>query len=283
MSTAQIIRESIRVLLLHPTRFHSISMLFFSPFTVSLFVSHLIVHHFPHVPFSTLKFIGHIVGQKGLILPKLLSKTIVHIAICLPSSVTFSLLGRSATAQAVSDSYTGISLDGRRLIMRSGSAWVKLLHTSFWESIVVLGLFGALVAILLTVPKILFSWGICSRMLGILAVICCLGIPFCLVFAHVMVVGNLAKVLTVLESDCSGLESLIKANNHLKGQRNTALIMALSTNVVLRLVECLFELRMLTGMSLWECSLLVSMYSSVLVFDTILTCVFYYTYKPRNL
>ncbi|KAK6944994.1 hypothetical protein RJ641_026096, partial [Dillenia turbinata] len=231
-------------------------MLFFSPFTVSLLVSHVIIHHFPHQSFSTLKIIGHLVGQKGLTLPKLLSKTIIDIAICLHSLITFSLPGRAATAQAVSDSYSGISQSlslsqGALQLLKQILTWVGsgeapankflgIIHCTraIW-SFSCYSVNGARDTIFMRYMfKEVRIFG-CPLFLGMLP---------SLVFAQIMVVGNLAKV-----------------NNLLKGKRSAALVTALSTKVVFRLIECLFELRMLTGMSLWECYIPVSMYSSDLV------------------
>lgn len=278
MSTAQIIfKESMRVILGHPTQFHSISIFLFSPLPISLFLSHFLIHNFPQIPSSPIFSFPH--NLLGYPLPKLLSKSIVHITICFPSSITFSLLGRAATVQAVSDSYNGIYLDGRRLLMKSLLAWIKLLHTSLWEFLIVLGLTGVFVVNLAVVPKVLHLLGICSEALGFWGVLGFLGVPFCVAFAHIMVVGNLARVLTVLEGDCCGFLSLLKAKNLMEGRRQTALIMALLSNMGFRLVECLFEFRMCKGMNLWEVPLLVSMYSLVLVFDTVMNVVFYYACK----
>ncbi|GLU09842.1 hypothetical protein SLE2022_266810 [Rubroshorea leprosula] len=268
MNTGQILRESIRLILLHPTQFHSISIFLFSPLPVSLFLSHLLIHHFPQMPSSAITTTYHLIGYP---LPNLLSKTILHIIISFPSSITFSLLGRAATVQAVSDSYNGIQLHGRRLLMRSGAAWIKLLHTTFWEFCIILCFFGGLLISLAAMPEMVHKWGI---VLGLL------GIPFCVAFAHLMVVGSLAKVLSVLESECYGLESLLRAKNLMDGRRQTALAMALLSNMGFRLVECVFELRICMGISLWEVPILVSMYSMVLVFDTVMNAVFYYACKP---
>ena len=137
-------------------------------------------------------------------------------------------------------------------------------------------------ASLVTVPKILFAFGICSRASGFFSVLGFAGIAFCVVFAHVMAVGNLAKVVSVVESECYGFDSLVKAKRLMEGRRQTALVMALLSNVGFRLVECLFEFRMCRGMSMWEGPLLVSMYSLVLVFDTVINAVFYYACKPPD-
>lgn len=276
MNTAQIFKESIRVILLHPTQFHSISVFLFSPLPFSLFISHFLIHYFLKMPSSTTSLTLSLFGSP---LPKLLSKTMVHIIICFPSSITFSLLGRAATVQAVSDIYRGINLDPRRLFMRSGLSWIKLFHTTIWEFLIVVGLVGVLVINLAIVPKIFHSFGICSEILGFWGVLGVLGIPFCVAFAHVMVVGNLARVLSVLEGDLYGFESLLKAKNLMEGRRQTALVMALLSNIGFRLVECVFEFRMCTGINLWEGPLLVSMYSLLLVFDTIMNVVFYYSCK----
>ncbi|KAJ0089685.1 hypothetical protein Patl1_13212 [Pistacia atlantica] len=277
MNTAQIFRESIRLILLHHTHFHSISIFLFSPLPISFFISHFLLHHFPQIPSLTINLTHPLLGHP---LSKILSKTVLQLVICFPSTVTFSLLGRAATIQAVSDNYNGVSLDGRRLLIRSGMSWIKLVHTSFWELLIVVGLFGALVASLTTLPKILFACGIRSRLLRLLCIVGFIGIPFCVGFAQVMVVGNLARVLSVLESECYGIESLLKAKKLMEGRRQTALVMALLSNLSLRLVECLFEFRMCKDFHLWEAPLLVSMYSSVLVFDSVMNVVFYYACKP---
>ncbi|EOY30840.1 Uncharacterized protein TCM_037913 [Theobroma cacao] len=276
MNTAEIFRESIRIILLHSTHFHSISIFFFSPLPISLFLSHFLNHHFLHIPSLTISITDNLFGH---LLPNLVSKTVVHIVICFPSSITFSLLGRAATVQAVSDGYNGINLDGRRLLMRSGLAWIKLLHTRFWELLITLGLFGVLVVGLAAAPKILYALGICSTALGFWGVLGFLGIPFCVIFAHLMVVGNMANVISVLESECYGLDSLWKAKNLMEGRRQTALVMALLSNMGFRLVECLFELRMCMGICMWEIPVLISMYSLALVFETVMNVVFYYACK----
>ncbi|KAK8595628.1 hypothetical protein V6N13_000330 [Hibiscus sabdariffa] len=212
-------------------------------------------------------FVDRFFGHR---LPNFPYKTIVHIVICIPSSITFSLLGRAATIQAVSDSYNGINLDGRRLLMRSCSAWIKLLHTTLWELLIILGLFGAMAVGIASAPKILETYGICSVTMGFWGTLGLLGIPFCLVFAQVIMVGNMAKVISVLESECCGLGSLWKAKNVMEGRRQTGLVMAVLSNIGLRLVECLFELRICRGICMWEIPVLISMYSSLLLLETVM-------------
>lgn len=127
-------------------------------------------------------------------------------------------------------------------------------------------------AVLTALPKFLFAS-------GFLVAVGLLGVLFCVAFAHIMAVGSLAKVLSTLESDCYGLKSLIKANSIVEGRRQTVLMIALLNNTSLRLVECLFEYRISKGISIWECPVLVSMYSSVLVFETLMNVVYYYACK----
>jgi len=279
INTLHIFKESIRVMLLHPTHFHSISIFLFSPLPISLFISHFLTRSSPQLPFSTTSITDHLLEHYG-VLPQLASKTLIHIIICFPSSITFGLLGQAATVQLVSDSYNGINLNGRRLLVRSGAAWIKLLRTCFWELLILLALWVIFVATLVSVPGTLFAYGICSRMLGLRVILGFLGAPFCLAFAHLVVVANLAKVLAVLESECCGFKSLVKASNMMAGRQQTALVMALLSNMGLGLVQCLFEFKMSKGISFWEGPLLVSMYSTVLVFDTVTTVVFYYACKP---
>ncbi|KAJ4835635.1 hypothetical protein Tsubulata_023350 [Turnera subulata] len=284
MSINNIVKESIGIMLLHPTCFHSISFFLFSPLPLSLFISHFLLHCYPQLPTSAITLADHLLGQQE-VLPQLqlLSKTVVHIIICFPSSITFGLLGRAATVQVVSDSYHGIYLDRRRLLMRSGWAWVKLLHTTFWEYLIILGLSGIFLSGLALGSNVLVAYGLCSRMVGFWGVLVLLGVPICLAFAHLMAVGNLARVLAMLKPECCGFESLIKANQLMAGRRQTALAMALLSNTGFRLVEHLLEFRMCKGINLWELPVLVSMYSLMLVFDTVMNAVFYYTCKAEDL
>ena len=136
-------------MLLHPTHFHSISIFLFSPLPISLIISHFLIRSSPRLQLSTTCITDHLLEYYGVLPlphPHLASKTfnyniqqfvIIHIIISFPSSITFGLLGQAATVQLVSDSYNGIYLNGRRLIMRSRKAWIKLLRTFVSDSITV--------------------------------------------------------------------------------------------------------------------------------------------------
>lgn len=139
-----------------------------------------------------------------------------------------------------------------------------------------LSLFAGFVAVLAILPKILYACGISSTTLGFWGVLCVLEVPFCVAFAHIVVVGNLARVLSVLEGESGGFDSLMKGKRLLEGRRQVALSMALLSSVGFRVVECLFEFRVCKGNSPWEAPILVSMYSAVLVWDAVVTVVFYY-------
>ena len=131
-------------MLLHPTHFHSISIFLFSPLPISLIISHFLIRSSPRLQLSTTSITDHLLEYYGVLplplplsRPHLASKTLIHIIISFPSSITFGLLGQAATVQLVSDSYNGIYLNGRRLIMRSRKAWIKLLRTFVSDSITV--------------------------------------------------------------------------------------------------------------------------------------------------
>uniref|UniRef100_A0A6N2MLN5 Uncharacterized protein n=1 Tax=Salix viminalis TaxID=40686 RepID=A0A6N2MLN5_SALVM len=141
-------------MLLHPTHFHSISIFLFSPLPISLIISHFLIRSSPRLQLSTTSITDHLVEHYGVLPlphPHLASKTLTHIIISFPSSITFGLLGQAATVQLVSDSYNGIYLNGRRLIMRSRTAWIKLLRTFFWELLILLALWVIFAATLVSV------------------------------------------------------------------------------------------------------------------------------------
>ncbi|KAG9459301.1 hypothetical protein H6P81_003809 [Aristolochia fimbriata] len=229
MNAPQICRESIRILLVHPTHFQSISIFFFSPLAVSLFISHFIIRWSPTMADSTLSLGTYLFGENRALPLRMLSSSIFSFVLCFPASITFSLLGKAATIQAVADSYYGVNLTTRRRLLtrRSGGIWVKLLHTYFWRHLIVFCLFWFFITGLALLPRMLTTYNICSSFFAFWAVLALLGLAFCISFAHVMVVGDLAWVLTVLESDCCGLKSMSRAKKLLKGRRHIALLLAL--------------------------------------------------------
>lgn len=105
---------------------------------------------------------------------------------------------------------------------------------------------------------------------------------FSIVYAHTIIVCNLAGVVSVLE-EISGLRAFLRSVRLIRGKRQVGLLMFLGSTIGMGFVQGLFEHRVKTvsygdGSSrLWEGPLLVFMYSFVVLVDSMMSAVFYFT------
>jgi hypothetical protein len=105
---------------------------------------------------------------------------------------------------------------------------------------------------------------------------------FSIVYAHTVVVCNLAGVIAVLE-EFYVFQALLRSVKLIKGHIQVGLMLFLCSAIGLAFVEGLFEHRVKTlsygdGSSrIWEGPLLVLMYSFVVLIDSMMSAVFYFT------
>ena len=103
-----------------------------------------------------------------------------------------------------------------------------------------------------------------------------------------MIVCNLAGVISVLENR-SGVEALLRSMRLMRGQTHAGLMIFLGSTIGLAFVEGLFEHRVKTlsygdGSSrIWEAPLLVLMYSFVVLVDSMMSAVFYFTCRSSSI
>uniref|UniRef100_J3MML5 Uncharacterized protein n=2 Tax=Oryza brachyantha TaxID=4533 RepID=J3MML5_ORYBR len=113
-------------------------------------------------------------------------------------------------------------------------------------------------------------------------------LAFSVAYAHTIIVCNLGGVISVLE-DIAGVNALRRSVQLMRGQTHVGLLIFLGSTIGLAFVEGLFEHRVKTlsygdGSSrLWEGPLLVLMYSFVMLIDSMMSVVFYFTCRSSNL
>ncbi|KAL5714830.1 hypothetical protein ACHQM5_016737 [Ranunculus cassubicifolius] len=113
------------------------------------------------------------------------------------------------------------------------------------------------------------------------------GFIFSIIFANVIIFCNLAVVISVLE-DVSGPQALLRSSVIIQGQTQVGLLIFLGSTIGLAFVEGLFEHRVKTlsygdGSSrIWEGSLLVIMYSFVVLIDSMMSAVFYFSCRSSS-
>uniref|UniRef100_A0A803L1W6 Uncharacterized protein n=1 Tax=Chenopodium quinoa TaxID=63459 RepID=A0A803L1W6_CHEQI len=114
------------------------------------------------------------------------------------------------------------------------------------------------------------------------------GLVFSVVFANVIILCNVAVVISVLE-DASGPQALLRSFVLIRGQTQVGLLMYLVSTIGMAFVQGLFEHRVKTlsygdGSSrIWEGPLLVIMYSFVVLIDYMMTAVFYFSCRSYSL
>ncbi|KAF6134087.1 hypothetical protein GIB67_035641 [Kingdonia uniflora] len=115
-----------------------------------------------------------------------------------------------------------------------------------------------------------------------------IGLVFSVIFANSIIICNLAIVITVLE-DLSGLQALLRSGVLIQGQTQVGLVIFLGSTIGMAFVEGLFEHRVKTlsygdGSSrVWEGPLLVIMYSFVVLIDSMMSAVFYFTCRSSSM
>ncbi|KAI9111796.1 hypothetical protein K1719_017486 [Acacia pycnantha] len=108
------------------------------------------------------------------------------------------------------------------------------------------------------------------------------GLVFSVIFANAIIICDIAMVISVLE-DVSGAQAMLRSNILIKGQTQVGLVIYLGSTIGMALVEALFEhrVKMLSygdGSSrMWEGPLLVIMYSFVVLIDSMMSAVFYFS------
>lgn len=94
-------------------------------------------------------------------------------------------------------------------------------------------------------------------------------------YAHTIIVCNLATMISVLE-DLSGPLALLRSVHLIKGQTQAGLLMFLGSTIGMAFVEGLFEHRVK------DC-LLIMMYSFVVLVDSMMSAVFYFTCRSSSM
>ncbi|GLJ18398.1 hypothetical protein SUGI_0325950 [Cryptomeria japonica] len=292
LNAGGIARESAAIFLQHLPFFVSIAVLLVSPISAALILSRAFLPHSYIVTGFGLQ-IREFVNSAGfpnsrythLICSKL-SQTIICFVLCFPIVVTSSLLARAAVAQTVAWIYAGDKPSWERLIEVLPRLWKRLVLTYIWAGVMVTGANAVILVLVLGVFKVVSVFGFHSR----LEIGAALGggIVYSIVFAHAMIVCNLATIVCVLEEYNYGIQAVWKALFLIRGRTRIALALAIIVNLSWAFVESLFLHRVMRGRSsvtnmALEGSLLVFMYSIVTVIYDAMSTVFYYTCKSAHL
>uniref|UniRef100_A0A0E0EDY7 Uncharacterized protein n=1 Tax=Oryza meridionalis TaxID=40149 RepID=A0A0E0EDY7_9ORYZ len=292
MNALEILRETVRVLRADPHAFTSVLFFLLCPASGCLLLSAAALEGAAVLPLSRRLLVA--AAASGLPLTHFVRQLAHHLAATLVASVvsfpaTFTLLlaARAAVAYAVAAVYAGKPLlAGAELSILARRAWPRLAATYALACAAVIACLSSFLALLVTACSTLKSMlyppdiVVCAGLLTVLA--------FSVAYAHTIIVCNLGGVIAVLE-DIAGVSALRRSVQLMRGQTHVGLLIFLGSTIGLAFVEGLFEHRVKTlsygdGSSrLWEGPLLVLMYSFVMLIDSMMSVVFYFTCRSSSM
>ncbi|KAH6771175.1 Son of sevenless protein [Perilla frutescens var. hirtella] len=215
-----------------------------------------------------------------------LAEMVVSVAMCFPLFVTLSLLSKAAVVYSVDCTYSRKKFDYSKFYVIIGKVWKRIVFTYLWGCVIMSGCLTLFLVLLVVVSCVFLIMGFPSDLILYPAMV--VGLIFSIIFANAIIICNTAIVISVLE-DVSGPQALLRSSSLIKGQTQVGLMIFLGSTIGMAFVEGLFEHRVKTlsygdGSSrIWEGPLLVVMYSFVVMIDSMMSTVFYFSCKSYRL
>lgn len=290
MNALEILRETIRILRYNSTCFLVIALLLICPVSAVILPNVLVDKTFLKRLTVRLMLVAR---SSGLPLSSLvkqscqrLAEMILSAVFSFPLHITFSLLSKAAVVYSVDCNYARKKFDASKFFAIIGKIWRRLISTYIWVCMVVAGCLALFLVLLVAVCNVFAVLSFSSDMEIYPAMV--VGFIFSIIFANVIIICNLAIVISVLE-DVSGPQALLRSSVIIQGQTQVGLLIFLGSTIGLAFVEGLFEHRVKTlsygdGSSrLWEGPLLVIMYSFVVLIDSMMSAVFYFSCRSSSM
>ncbi|KAG4917634.1 hypothetical protein HKD37_20G055505 [Glycine soja] len=290
MNALEILRETVRILRFNSWGFMAIAFMLICPVSAVL-LSNVIVDE------SIVKNLSirlMLVAQtSGLPLRPIIkqscqrfAETVVSSAMCFPFYATLLLLSKAAVVYSVDCTYSRKKFDASKFCVIVAKFWRKILFTYMWVCTVIVCCITLFCVFLVAFCSALAVLGFLPDVVVYCAML--VGLVFSVVFANAIIICNIAMVISVLE-DVSGAQAMLRSSILIKGQTQVGLLIFLGSTIGMAFVEGLFEHRVKTlsygdGSSrVWEGPLLVVMYSFVVLIDSMMSAVFYFSCRSSNM
>lgn len=285
-SALEILRESVRILRYNCSAFMLIAAMLICPVSV-LILSKVLVD--PSIVKKLAVRLLLVAKASGLqVRPFIkqlihkISEMVVSSTMCIPMFITLALLSKVGVAYSVDCTYSKKEVDVCKFFGVICKIWRRPVKTYLWVCMVIFGCLTTFFVLLVAVCSSLSVVGFTSDLIGCVALI--VGLVFSVVFAIAIIICNTGIVVSVLEN-VSGAQALLKSGYLIKGQTQVGLVIFLGSTIGMAFIEWLFEHRVITlsygdGSSrLWEGPLLVIMYSFVVLIDSMMNAIFYFSCK----
>ncbi|KAL6573482.1 hypothetical protein OROHE_001941 [Orobanche hederae] len=290
MSALEILRETVRILRYNSTGFMAIAALLICPVSVvvlsNVLVDQTLVKRLALRLMLVAKSSGLPLGPFIKHSCHKLSEVLVSVTMCFPLFITVSLLSKAAVVYSVDCTYSRKKFDYSKFYVIISKIWKRIVFTYIWVCAVVSGCLTLFLVVLLVVTNVFLTMGFPSD--SILYPATVVGFLFSIIIANAIIICNIGVVISVLE-DVSGPQALLRSSSLIRGQTQVGLLIFLGSTMGMAFVEGLFEHRVKTlsygdGSSrIWEGPLLVLMYSFVVLIDSMMSAVFYFSCKSYRM
>ncbi|XP_010258226.1 PREDICTED: uncharacterized protein LOC104598044 [Nelumbo nucifera] len=290
MGALEILRETVRILRYNSPGFMMIAAVLICPVS-AVVLSNVLVDHSILKRLSTRLLL--VAKSSGLPLdPSIkqscqrLSNMALSAAFCFPFYITLLLLSKSAIVYSVDCTYSRKKFNISKFFAFIVKIWKRPVSTYVWACMVIVGCLALFLLLMVAICNMFFMAGFPSTLLIYPAIM--VGLVFSILFANAIIICNLAIVISVLE-DVSGPQALLRSSVLIQGQTQVGLMIFLGSTMGMAFVEGLYEHRVKTlsygdGSSrIWEGPLLVIMYSFVVLMDSMMNAVFYFTCRSSSI
>lgn len=290
LNALEILKETVRILRFNLFGFFSIAALLICPVTAVL-LSNILVDQ------SIVKRLAVrlllVAKSSGLPLKPFIkqscqkfSETIISSTMCFPFYITLSLLSKAAIVYSVDCTYSRKIFNPTKFCIIMTKIWKRVVLTYLWVCLLTSGCLTLFLVLLVAIGSLFSVIGFSSELIVYPAMVA--GLLFSVVFANAIIICNIAVVISVLE-DVSGPEALLRSSVLIRGQTQVGLLIFLGSTIGMALVEGLFEHRVKTlsygdvSSRAWEGPLLVLMYSFVVLIDSMMSTVFYFSCRSYRM
>ncbi|KAG9443231.1 hypothetical protein H6P81_014571 [Aristolochia fimbriata] len=290
MNALEILRETIRILRSNAACFMIIAAVFICPVSALLLSNALVNQSIVKRLVMRLLLVAR---SSGLPLNHLVKQTCIRFSemiisnlFCFPFFITFSLTSKAAIVYSVACTYASKRVVASDFCSSAAKIWKRVVSTYIWVCVVIASCIALFIVLLIVICNLFSIVGYPSEFIVYPALV--VAIVFSVAFAHTIIICNLTVVITILE-EVSGSQALFRSVFLIKDQTHVGLIIFLGSTIGMALVEGLFEHRVKTlsygdGSSrIWEGPLLVIMYSFVVLIDSMMSAVFYFTCRSSSM
>ncbi|XP_030449279.1 uncharacterized protein LOC115671780 isoform X1 [Syzygium oleosum] len=214
------------------------------------------------------------------------SEMAISSAMCFPLFVTLSLLSKAAVIYSVDCTYSKKRADSSMFFVIAAKIWRRIVVTYLWTCMVSVSCLTLFVVLLVAICSVLSIIRVFETLIVYAALL--EGLVFSVAFANAIIICNIAIVICVLE-DVSGPQALFRSSSLIKGQTHVGLLIFLGSTIGMAFVQGLFEHRVKVlsygdGSSrIWEGPLLVIMYSFLVLIDSMMSAVFYFSCRSHSM